>query len=266
MTLLPLRIQTASYQATAIHLVFSLLLLAALAVLTFKIWYPTPLSTATGVFAIFAIICVVTLLSGPLLTLIVYKKHKKSLVFDMTVIVIIQFAALFYGVFSLSQARPVWLAFYNNRFEIVRLNDIEKLYLTDAKIKYKTFSLTGPKWVAAKAVGSKEEIEDLEFGNALGAKIAHQPAFYYPIEQAYPAIQAQSYELSKLKNANNEIDINRYIIANPQVSAWLPLWGQVKHMVVFLDKDGKPLSIVDLRPWTEGQLNNVKTSVFSTTV
>ncbi|WP_435979816.1 TfpX/TfpZ family type IV pilin accessory protein [Psychrobacter sp. DM4] len=255
MTPQPTRIWADSFKAAAIHLSISLLVAGALAVLLFKVWYPMPLATATGVFVIFAMVFIIDLIIGPLLTLIVYKKNKKSLVFDLSVIVIIQIAALAYGVYSLSQARPVWLAFYDNRFEIVRLNDIEDSYLENAPEQYSHFSLTGPKWVAAKPIGNEQQIEELKFGSRLGAKIAHQPALYYPIEQAYPAIKIKAYELSKLEAANDKIDIGKYITAYPNAVGWLPLWGQEQHMVVLIDKNGAPLKIVDLRPWTKAQMS-----------
>lgn len=256
----PIRIWSDSFKAAAIHLSLSLLLAGALAVLLFKFWYPVPLAEATGVFAIFAIVFVVDLIIGPLLTLVVYKKNKKSLVFDLATIAIIQIAALSYGVYTLSQARPVWLTFYDNRFETVRLNDIEESYLDDAPEQYTRFSLTGPKWVAAKPTGTFQQVKDLKFGNRLGAKIAHQPALYYPIAQAYPEIKAKAYDLSKLEAANSKIEIDKQISLNPKVAGWLPLWSQQEHMVVFINEKGEPLNIVDLRPWTEEQMNTVLTS------
>jgi len=256
----PTRIWTDSIRAAVIHLFISLLVVGILALLVFKVWYPIPLAAATGVFTIFAMVFVVDLLIGPLLTLVVYKKDKKSLVFDLAVIVIIQIAALSYGIYSLSQARPVWLTFYNNRFETVRLNDIEESYLENASTEYVHSSLTGPKWVAAKPVGTFKEVEDLKFGNKLGAKIAHQPALYYPIEQAYPEIKSKFYPLAKLEGANSKADINKYISKDAKIVGWLPLWGQQQHMVVLIDGNGKPLKVVNLRPWTEEQMNTVLTS------
>lgn len=256
----PIRIWADSFKAAGIHLSLSLLVAVALALLLFKVWYPMPLAAATGVFVIFAMVFIVDLIIGPLLTLVVYKKNKKSLIFDLTIIVIVQIAALSYGIYSLSQARPVWLTFYNNRFEIVRLNDIEASYLKDATEKYTQSSLTGPEWVAAKPIGTFQKIEDLKFGNKLGAKIAHQPALYYPIEQASSEIKTKAYDLSKLEAANSKVEIDKFISQNPNAVGWLPLWGQQQHMVVLIDENGVPLNIVDLRPWTEEQMNTVLTS------
>lgn len=256
----PIRVWKDSIKAASLHLCLSLLIVGALALVIFKVWYPMPLAAATGAMVIFAMVFVVDLIIGPLLTLVVYKKNKKSLLFDLTVIVIIQIAALSYGIYSLSQARPVWLTFYDNRFEIVRLNDIEESYLENVPEQYSYFSFVGPKWVAAKPIGNEQEIEELEFGNRLGAKIAHQPGLYYPIEQAYPKIRNKARELSTLETANDKINIDKYIAANPNAVGWLPLWGQQQHMVVLIDKRGVPLSIVDLRPWTMEQMNTVLTS------
>lgn len=253
----PTRIWKNSFKAAAIHLGFSLILVSALAILVFTIWYPAPLAKATGVYSVFAITFMVDFFIGPLLTLLVYKKNKKGLLLDLTIIVIIQVAAFFYGIYSLSQARPVWLSFYNNRFEIVRINDIEPEYLAKASPEYKHLSLTGPKWVAAKPIGSLKEVNDLKLWNRMGAKIAYQPAFYYPIEQAHPDIKAKAYDLSMLESANNKIEVNRRLTAYPNAVGWLPLWGQERHMVVLTDKSGAPLDAVDLRPWTKQQINAV---------
>lgn len=244
-----------SLKAAAIHLFLSLLLVGGVSVVLFKVWYPNPLAIATGMLNIFTIIFIVNLLSGPLLTLVVYKKGKQSLFFDLAIIAFIQISALAYGIYSLAQARPVWLAFYNNRFEIVRLNDIENVYLEKASAQYKNVLLTGPTWVAAKLTGTEEEIKDLALWNRMGAKIAHQPAFYYPIEQAYLELKNKAYDFSKLEAANHNVKVNAEVKANPDAVGWLPLWGQKKHMVVFINQDGIPIKIVDLRPWTKKQMN-----------
>lgn len=244
-----------SLKAAAIHFFLSIFLIGGVSVILFKVWYPNPLAIATGMLNIFTILFIVNLLSGPLLTLIVYKKGKQSLLFDLIIIVFIQLSALAYGMYSLAQARPVWLTFYNNRFEVVRLNDIEDVYLEKSSEKYKRMSLTGPTWVAAKPTGTEEEIKDLALWNRMGAKIVYQPAFYYPIKEAYAELKNKAYDFSKLEAANHKVTVNAEVKANPDAVGWLPLWGQKKHMVVFINQDGIPIKIVDLRPWTRKQMS-----------
>lgn len=256
-----LRVWTGSFRAAAIHFLISAVLIIAVAVIIFKFWYPAPLANATGMLAVFNIVIIAAFVSGPLLTFIVYKKNKKSLRSDLAIIVMIQFAIFSYGVYSLAKARPIWLTFYNNRFELVGLNDVESINLVNANKSYTIPSLTGPKWVAAKPSGSLSEIEDLKLWNRMGAKIAYRPDFYYPIEEAYPEIRQKSYELSLLKAANNDIEISRQISPYPNAVGWLPLWAKNQHMVVLIDQKGSPLNIVELHPWTQHQMNTIVTNV-----
>ena len=50
--------------------------------------------------------------------------RKKSLKMDLAVIIIIQLSALFYGIYSIFEGRPAWLAYNVDRFELVRNNEI----------------------------------------------------------------------------------------------------------------------------------------------
>ena len=91
------------------HLSLSFLIALLVIGLVFFIWYPSPLATAVGVTHIFLMLLVIDVILGPLLGLLVYKEGKKTLKFDLSVIILIQIAALCYGVFSIEQGRPAWL-------------------------------------------------------------------------------------------------------------------------------------------------------------
>lgn len=77
-----------------------------------------------GVAHILLIVLLIDVIIGPILGFFVYKEGKKSLKIDLTVIIILQLAALIYGLFYIYQGRPIALAFQNNQFELVRYNDI----------------------------------------------------------------------------------------------------------------------------------------------
>ncbi|MGE6390963.1 hypothetical protein ACQKDP_10315 [Psychrobacter pacificensis] len=72
-------------------------------------------------------ILIVDLISGSLSTLVVYKKHKKTLKMDLTIIALIQLSALSYGLYSVYEARPVFIAYVVDRFDLVRANDISEV-------------------------------------------------------------------------------------------------------------------------------------------
>jgi hypothetical protein len=62
---------------------------------------------------------------GPMLTLVVFKHGKKGLKTDLTVIALLQIAALAWGVHLMYQERPVFLAFAGDRFGTVTKGQIE---------------------------------------------------------------------------------------------------------------------------------------------
>jgi len=97
-------------KAFAIHLAISALIALAVIGLVFFIWYPAPLHTATGVTQIFLLLLTVDVVLGPLLTLIVYKTGKKTLIMDLTVIALLQLSALAYGVWTVAEDRSAWLS------------------------------------------------------------------------------------------------------------------------------------------------------------
>lgn len=102
----------------------SISIIVALLVLTwiFTVWYPAPLTKATGVTPIVLLMLAIDIIVRPVLGFIVYKAHKKFLKFDLAVVILLQLAAFSYGVYSLAEGRPVWMAFNGSRFELIRNN------------------------------------------------------------------------------------------------------------------------------------------------
>lgn len=99
------------------HFLISLIVALLIIGLVFFVWYPAPLATATGVTKIFLLMLIIDVTLGPLLGLLIYKEGKKTLKMDLSVVILIQVAALCYGVYTIAQARPVWIAFNSDKFE-----------------------------------------------------------------------------------------------------------------------------------------------------
>ena len=133
--------------AASKHLVLSLLLAGVVAALVFGMWYPSPYGQLAGGQGLFWLIVIVDVVCGPLLTLVIYdlKKPRAELVRDIGLVVLIQLAALTYGLNSLAQARPVWLAFEKDSFRVVSVPDITPGTLELAPEPLRSLSLTGPK-------------------------------------------------------------------------------------------------------------------------
>jgi hypothetical protein len=96
-------------KATSVHLGLSLIVFAYLVYQIYFNWYPVPYFSVDGGWQGIRLIAAVDLVLGPLITFLIFdlRKSRRAIVFDLTIIVIIQFAALTYGVYLTYTQRPV---------------------------------------------------------------------------------------------------------------------------------------------------------------
>ena len=200
---------------------------------------------------IFLILLGVDVCLGPLLTLIVYKSGKKTLKMDLTIIVLLQLSALIYGLHTMAEGRPAWLVFNVDRFDLVRVNDIDERKLNDAALEYQSSSWFGPQWVAAKRPEGGDERNDLILESGFGgADLAQRPNLYQPLSAQKDAIAQGVLALSKLSEFNTAEHVNALLAQHPRADAWLPLRANNQDMVVLMHKaSAEVVAIVDLRPW-----------------
>jgi hypothetical protein len=102
---------SARIKAFLVHGLVSIIIALLSMGLVYFIWYPAPLAVATGVMHIFLLMLCIDVVIGPLLTLLVYKTGKKTLKLDLTIICLLQLAALTYGLFTVYQGKPAWLVY-----------------------------------------------------------------------------------------------------------------------------------------------------------
>lgn len=110
--------------AAGIHLGISLVVAGLLLVLLFVIWFPSPLMSLGAVEGV-QLILLVDLAIGPLLTLIVFKKGKATLAFDLSIIVALQLSALAYGLSQIYGQTPAHLVLNYNGLHIVTRYEVE---------------------------------------------------------------------------------------------------------------------------------------------
>lgn len=219
--------------------------------LVFFIWYPSPLTTAVGVTHIFLMLLVIDVILGPLLGLLVYKEGKKTLKFDLSVIILIQIAALCYGVFSIEQGRPAWLVYNVDRFELVRKNEIVDTNIQHAQPQFQQASWFKPQYVATEFAKDTQQRNDEMFAEVFsGISIAQRPERYVELTQAKTQIQQRVLPLNELEQYNSKADVEKTLAKYPNVDAWVPLKATAVDMVVLLNKEkAEVIKIVDLRPW-----------------
>lgn len=103
-------------KAFAIHLTLSLLIFSSLVFVMLMWWFPGELFFLDGGWQGLKIVALIDLVLGPLLTLVLYKPGKPSLVFDMSCVAAIQIAALAYGFYATYHQRTVAVVFADRNF------------------------------------------------------------------------------------------------------------------------------------------------------
>lgn len=249
----------AAFGAAFRHLVFSVLLAGVVAALVFGIWYPSPYSELAGGQELFWLIVGVDVVCGPLLTLIIYdpKKPRAELVRDIGLVVLIQLAALAYGLNSLAQARPVWLAFEKDLFRVVRVPDITPGTIKDAPETLRSFSLTGPKPVGVRlAKGTDPDFLENVQQSMAGNHAAFRPGRWisYSEQATEVARVAKPIGVLQSRYVNQSALISRAVKRSgrkPDTLGYLPLMSENRSdWVVLVDRaTGEPVGYVPLDGW-----------------
>jgi hypothetical protein len=239
------------FYAFLAHLLLSGLVAAVTIIIVFFIWYPRPLDEATGVTQIFLLLLAVDIVTGPVMTFVVYQRGKQGLKFDLSVIVLLQIAALSYGMSTVFAGRPAFIVFNQDRFDIARLVEIDAESAKKAELAGNESAKSSwfqPRWVGAVAPADRKRAEDILFAAIDGgADWPQLPELYVPLEQVKQQMLKKAQPLSTLR----PFDKNNVM---PQTDdshiRWLPLRGKSKDMVVLIDSDSANIiKVVDINPW-----------------
>lgn len=241
------------------HLLLSGLLAGAVAALVFGIWYPSPYSELAGGQGLFWLIVVVDVVCGPLLTLVIYdlRKPRAELVRDIGLVVLIQLAALTYGLNSLAQARPVWLAFEKDLFRVVRVPDITPGTIEDAPETLRSFSLTGPKPMGVRLAQATDHdyFENVQQSMA-GNHAAFRPDRWISYSEQATEVARVATPIAVLQSryVNQSALISRAVKRSgraPDALRYLPLVAEHRsNWVVLVDRaTGEPVGYLPLDGW-----------------
>lgn len=241
------------WKASGIHLLLSVAIVGSVLLFMLATWYPGSLFRAAGGSHLVFILASVDVTIGPLLTAIVFKSGKKSLRFDLSVIAILQIAALIYGVQTVYQARPIYFVFAVDRFEVVTAKDIDPADL--AKVTRPEFSrlpLGSPRFIAAEMPTDPKLSNEL-LGSALSGKDLQMfPQYYVEYSQmATKALtKARPVESLRTRDAATLDDFLRGRNLTDDAVRYLPLHALKQDGAVIVDaKTGAPLKTLLIDPW-----------------
>lgn len=175
----------AAIRAAGVHLLCSLGVAVMAGVLVFGLWFPYPYRDLAGGRELFLLVVVVDVVCGPLLTLILYNpaKPRAELWRDLGLVALIQLAALGYGLYTVWQARPVYLVQEVDRFKVITLPDLDASAVVRLAPELQPRWMGGPITVAIRSPKDETEKNKVMFESVQGGRdYGERAEFYVPYE------------------------------------------------------------------------------------
>jgi hypothetical protein len=240
-------------KASGIHLLLSCVIAALCALLVFGIWYPYPYREISGGRELFLIVIFVDIIMGPLITFTVFNRNKpfNELRRDLTIVVLLQIAALAYGLWTVCVARPVHMVFEIDRFRVVHAIEIPLDMLDKTPSGVDALPFTGPTLLAVRPFHDANEGMEATMAALKGAHLSVRPDLWQPYAQATPRVLQAAHPLALLKTRfpDKVVEMDQLIAAaggNVQTALYLPLVGRKSFWTVFLDPAANVLGALPL--------------------
>jgi hypothetical protein len=232
-----------------LHACVSAVVLLAVLLAVVLVWYPPPLYQLQGLGAILLLLGMVDACLGPLATLVIAgpRKPARELKRDISVIAALQLAALIYGVWTIHAARPAYVVFNADRFDVVAATDVAADYFgKPIDGPFARLPQFGPQWVFSTQPDDVEERNAILFSaTAGGADIKNFPNLYRPWPGNADVVRGKARPVRELLSQHPEMTsavttrAKEAGLSADQV-LWLPIMGRESAGVVLLD--GRDLS------------------------
>lgn len=208
-------------KAAVIHFFAGLAIAIILGILIFVIWYPYPYNELAGGKELFILVMSIDIICGPILTFVIFSptKSKNETLVDISAIVIIQLAALSYGIWNVWQVKPLFLVQEADRFNIISKANIDTndFNFLPKELRPKIFDR--PIKVSIRQTSSSE-LEKINTQIKSGGKDASELPFLYSHFQADKAY-------------SNAHDLRELLITQPQHTS------RIKQLMAISNSDEK---------------------------
>lgn len=194
-------------QAASVHLTASLAVAALAALLVFVVWFPFPYREISGGRGLFELVVAVDLALGPLLTFVVFNRAKprRELWRDLSVIAVLQLAALGYGLHAVYQSRPVYLVYEVDRFQVVTAADVDPSELGQAQPALRELPWHGIQVIGARKSRNSEEMLRALDSALAGKDIAMMPSRWQPLgDDEYAQMRARGRPVELLRGRGRD--------------------------------------------------------------
>ncbi len=234
------------------HFAVSAAVVGTIMLTTLCLWYPPPLASLQGLGTILVLLAVVDLSLGPLCTLLIAspKKRPAHIARDVALIGLVQAAALAYGVHTVWIARPAYIVFNKDRFDVVSASELEHEYFGGRTAgEFASPPIGRARWVHAVPPSSLDERNKLLLQATTGGPdLRHYPSLYHQWPKDTEGVRARLKPLEKLStlSAENAAAVAEVVVNSglPQDRlAYLPLVGRSRIGVVVVKRDD--LSVIE---------------------
>jgi predicted membrane protein len=233
-------------RAFGMHLAGSVLVALLAAILVFVVWFPSPFADMVGGLELFGVLIAVDMVCGPLLTLVLFnpEKSRRELLLDLSLVVMLQVGALAYGVMTMWQARPVYLAYEVDRFVVVTYANIHPDDWSRMASGVPQPGWGGPRNIAVRV--SKPEDPDYLSQVQIslsGLDAVYRPDRWMPYEHGFVELKTRSRPMAELislhPRAQSQIEATMAKIARtPEELKWLPVQSRRSaNWVCLLDRN-----------------------------
>lgn len=243
-------------KASLLHLLISALIVGSFIGFALWVWYPSPFLQISGLLSIILILITVDLVLGPLLTFVIYKPNKPHLRLDLTLIALVQLAALSYGMHTIYQGHPVYAVYAVDRFTLITAQEAqpEKARYPE----YQVSKLGKPVLTYSKKPSDPKLLEKLIFATISGEPdIDARPEYYEPFQLFLQDILKNGIKSDELQaKPSNREKLEKLLHKHSKTIdqyTFIPLIGKEKDVVWVWDRSsGQPIDMLDINPWKLG--------------
>ena len=229
------------------HLLVSAMVALGVAFLVFWLWFPYPYGQMTRGLNLFLLIIAVDVVCGPLITLVLAnpKKSKRELMLDLSLVALIQFGALAYGMYKLEEARPVLISFERDRMALIVKSEIDWQDIDNAPTELQKVPLVGVKHTGIRRAKSEAEFfESVNLGME-GIEPSVRPSWWIAYSEVLSEVKEKMHSMNTIDDS--KLDTQQSNILNKAIKKtgktkdelfYLPfVSNQTKDWIVLLDSD-----------------------------
>jgi len=234
-------------KASGIHFLLSTLAFFIGIYFIVFLWYPDPHFTTSGGWQGVRIMLFVYS-PWPLLTFFIFnpEKSSKAILFDFTVMGTIQITALAWGLFVLSNQRPLAISFWEGRFYPVLMEDLKASDVNPEQLK--KLSHQSPAIVYVRHPETVEEMKGAAMFRFVEGKLEHQIFFLYsPLEKHIDELFEASVTNSLATDDKFQADKTRWLEKagmDEKELTFIPFSGRYGNSILILDREGELLDSI----------------------